>query len=163
MTKPKCGNTSAKKGKIGPNDTVIDVRRMRTGTSAIATVKVRCRPGTFEWRYGRFGNAQYHAGSEFARSWEKAGIAPSGSSIIGDGGGSGWKGMPDGRMVALDKVRKISAEIGGPMMRRLVAYCVEGQTPKEIAMTYRQQVSDRQVSDTLDIDLIELARAMNYA
>jgi len=148
----------------GPDGTVLQARRRKTGTQATAIVRVRCRPGTFEWRYSRFENAQYHAGAQFAQMWERAGIASCGGSLRdGGGGGEGWKGMPDARVVAMDRVRAISQDIGGPMTRRLVAYLVEGRTPKEIAATYPGQVTDRQVSDTLDLDLIELARSMGFA
>jgi len=150
--------------KSGPDGTVVQTRRLNTGTQAIATIKVRCAPGTFEWRYGRHGNSLYHAGSQFARIWERAGIASCGSSAISDGAyGGGAGGIPDGRIRALDQANKISREIGGPMTRRLVAFCVEGRTPREIAASYNDQVSHRQVSETLDLDLLELARAMGFA
>lgn len=151
------------KPKGGPDGTVVENRRIKTDTQAIATMKVRCRPGTFEWRYGRFGNVQYHAGSTFARLWERAGVASSGGNRMSGVYGSGVQGQPDAQVQALDLVRKISQDIGGPMTRRLVAYCVEGRTPKEIAAACRQQVTDRQVSETLDLDLLELAKTMRYA
>lgn len=147
--------------KLGPDGTVVQNRRIRTRTQAIATLKVRCRPGTFEWRYGSKGSPEYHAGAAFARLWEQAGIANAGSSAIGAGGVGDWKGMPDGRVAALDEVRNISIAVGGPSMRRLVAYCVEGRTPVEIAASY--DVSARAMSETLDINLIDLARIMGYA
>ncbi len=163
VTKPK----KVKGGeKPGPDGTVYQARRITTGTQAIATHKVRCRPGTFEWRYGRFGNPQYHAGADFAHLWERAGVASaSGIKFEASGGGGGFGGLPDARTLAMDRIRGITQEIGGPMARRLVSYCVEGRTPKEIAASYRPQlqVSDRQISDTLDLDLHELAKAMNYA
>ncbi|WP_061930168.1 hypothetical protein [Aureimonas sp. AU22] len=164
MAKPSKPKKNPNGEKPGPDGTVYQPRRVRTGTQAIMTTKVRCRPGTFEWRYGRLGNALYHAGSSFARLWEKAGIASAGSSAIGVGGGEGaWRGMPDGRVVALDEVQKISAELGGPIMRRLVSYCVEGRTPREIAATYRQQADERQMGFVLQQDLTDLARAMKFA
>ncbi|MEH6721035.1 MAG: hypothetical protein V7704_19320 [Aurantimonas endophytica] len=165
-TPAKTAKTKKSKGraKTGPDGTIVEARRIRTGTEAVATFRVRCRPGTFEWRYGRFGNAQYHAGADFARTWERAGIALAGGlHLEQSSGGSGHGGLSDRRMLALDRIRGIAAEIGGPMTRRLVSYCVDGCTPKEIAATYRHQVTDRQVSDTLDLDLHELAKAMNYA
>jgi hypothetical protein len=158
-TKKRPGST-----KQGPDGTVVQTRRVRTGTQAVSTMKVRCRPGTFEWRYGRFGNAQYHAGADFARTWERAGVALAGGlHLEPSNGGSSSGGLPDHRTMALDRIKTIAAELGGPMTRRLVSYCVDGRTPKEIAATYRHQVTDRQVSDTLDLDLHELAKAMNYA
>jgi hypothetical protein len=152
--------------KPGPDGTIIQTRRIKTGTEAVATLKVRCRTGTFEWRYGSKGNAQHHAGTTFSKLWERAGIAHCGGGIpdLASSGSSGSAaGMSDSRVTALDRIREISREIGGPMTRRIVAYVVEGRTPKEIAATYYQQVTDRQVSDTLDLDLIELARSMGFA
>ncbi|WP_427024728.1 hypothetical protein ACP4J4_01815 [Aureimonas ureilytica] len=149
--------------KPGPDGTVHQPRSKREGDGSKQAFVVRCRPGTFEWRYGRHDNAQYQAGTKFARLWERAGIASCGGALHEASGGTDWKGLPDGRVVALDQVRQIGQEIGGPMTRRLVAYLVEGRTPKEIAATYKGQVTDRQVSDTLDLDLIELARAMGFA
>lgn len=151
--------------KAGPDGTVVQSRRLKTGTEAIATIKVRCRPGTFEWRYGKSANAQYHAGVQLALLWERAGIASAGNfSWQNTGGGKRPDGgIPDARVQAMDRVRAIGAEIGGPMQRRLVAYCVEGRTPKEIAASFPDQVTDRQVSDVLDLDLHELARTMGFA
>ena len=94
--------------------------------------------------------------------WERAGIGSSGQSAIGEGGGEGsWKGLPDGRVMAVDRIRNIGDEIGGPMMRRLVAYCVEGRTPKEIAGGITND--ERCMSHVLEVDLVELARTMGYA
>lgn len=109
---------------------------------------------------------QYHAGAAFARMWERAGIANVGGGIpqlAGRTDGRPLGGIQDARVAALDKIRAVSSAIGGPMVRRLVAYCVEGRTLKEIAAGYNGQVSDRQISDTLDVDLLELARAMKFA
>ncbi len=165
MPKPKKAKKKPGAEQLGPGGLVVQARRVRTGTTAISTLKVRCRPGSFEWRYGRFGNAQYHAGAAFARLWERSGIASAGGGLPSLGGSSSGKpgSLADARVAALDEVRRISDTIGGPIQRRLVAYCVEGRTPKEIAATYHHQVTDRQVSETLDLDLIELARAMGFA
>lgn len=137
---------------------------MKGDTGAIATHRVRCRPGSFEWRYARSGgDHQLHAGSDFARTWERAGISIT-SPLTGDVklGGGGWKGLPDGRAAALDQVLRWTRAIGGPITRRLVAYCVEGKTPREMATSYNGQVTPRQLADTLDLDLIDLAEAMGY-
>lgn len=164
MAKPTKAFKKRRDERPGPDGTVEQTRVLRTGTMATATLRVRCKPGTFDWRYGKAGSSQYHAGAEFARIWERAGIASCGPTGLGGGtSGDSFRGLPDGRIRALDRVNKISRDIGGPMTRRLVAYCVEGRTPKEIAASYNGQVTDRQLSDTLDLDLIELARTMGYA
>ncbi|KTR05015.1 hypothetical protein NS365_13385 [Aureimonas ureilytica] len=123
---------------------------------------VRCRTGSFEWRYARQGSPQYHAGSAFARDWERSGITlPSalmgGASI---GGGGGWKGLPDERVMALDRVLTTTKALGGPITRRLVAYCVEGLTPKEIARTYGDVITPNAMANILDCDLLELVRVV---
>ena len=149
--------------KRGPDGTVYQSRKIDEGSDGVRAFVVRCRPGTFEWRYGRRDNAQYQAGATFAQLWERAGIASCGQANLNGSFGGGEGGLPDGRMRALDRVQSISRDIGGPIMRRMVSYCVEGRTPKEMAATYNGQVSDRQMSDTLDLDLLELAKVMGYA
>lgn len=166
MPKTKADRTRIAPSRPGEDGSKIEARRVRTGTTAVSTLKVRGRPGTFEWRYGRHGNAQYHAGAAFARMWERAGIANVGAGIprlAGRTDGRPLGGIQDARVAALDKISDVISAIDGPMVRRLVAYCVEGRTPKEIAAGYNGQVSDIQMSDTLDVDLFELARAMKFA
>lgn len=141
--------------------TKLELREVRTDVEAVSTIRVRCRPGSFEWRYSRSSSNQFHAGCEFARAWERAGITLA-SPLLGDVkiGGGGWKGLPDARVKALDEVLRITREIGGPVTRRLVLYTVEGMTPKEIAKSYN--VAERKMADVLDIDLIDLAKVMRY-
>ncbi len=63
---------------------------------------------------------------------------------------------------ATDPVLRWTRVIGGPIIRRLVAYCVEGKTPREMATSYNAQVAPDHLADTLDLDLIDLAEAMGY-
>lgn len=144
--------------------TRIELRPIRAETEELVKVSVRCRPGSFEWRYCRSSERhQLLAGSEFARAWERAGISIT-SPLTGDVklGGGAWKGMPDGRAAALDQILRITRAIGGPITRRLVSYCVEGKTPREMASGYNGRVSPRQLADALDMDLIDLAEVMGY-
>lgn len=149
--------------KGSADGTVIQTRRLRNwSTSTIHVAKARVRSGGFEWRYGRSQCAKYHAGSEFARIWEKAGIASAcAATLDGTAGGGGWSGVPESRMLALDRIMKINQALGHGAIQRLVAYVVEGKTPKEIVTAYPGS-SDRGMANALDIDLHDLARIMNY-
>jgi len=115
---------------------------------------LRCQPGTFEWRYGRKGAeaALYHAGIRFADLWERAGTA-SASSINYDsaGGGGQWKGLPDGRLVAMDLINQMRLDVGRWGMARLVDYCVMG-TPSSV-MADKYGKDERAMSHVLYEDL----------
>jgi len=64
---------------------------------------VRCRTGTFEWRYGRNQTALFHAGNQFAILWERAGIAVASSADFLRGTASDYPtGISDGRVAAID-------------------------------------------------------------
>ncbi|ORE87720.1 hypothetical protein [Aurantimonas sp. 22II-16-19i] len=149
--------------KGGMDGAVLHVRRLHTGTQQVLTHSVRCRPGTFEWRYGREGNeGLYHAGCDFARVWERAGIASAGSSSLVEGGGGNgqWKGLPDGRCVAMDEVREVVREIGKLTAARMVSYCVEGFKTSEIAGRFG--ISEKEMAAVLHMDLRTLAIHYRY-
>lgn len=151
----------------GSDGTVVAFIEARGDTEAKRTVAHRSRPGTFEWKYARLTESSkqgslYHAGSDFARLWERAGIASFGSFLaaVGRSGGHGTPGMSDARCVALDKVGRVNDRIGAPIMRRLVAYCVEGKTSREIGDGYG--IDERRMTHVLAVDLAELARELHY-
>ncbi|MHA6645658.1 hypothetical protein [Mesorhizobium sp. A623] len=57
-------------GKEGARLSKVSVK---ISTDRTARRTIRCRPGTFEWRYGRNKqNALFHAGNQFATLWERA-------------------------------------------------------------------------------------------
>lgn len=118
------------------------------------TRPLRCRPGTFEWRYGRktADSALYHAGIKFADLWERAGTA-SATAIDYDnaGGGGQWKGLPDGRLVAMDGIRAARMDIGKWGTARLVDYCVMGTAAADIATKYSRD--ERAMANVLHEDL----------
>lgn len=149
--------------KIGGDGTVVQTRSLRNwSTLAVHTVKARVRSGGFEWRYGARQTARYHAGSEYARLWERAGIASAcAAPLDGTGGGAGWEGLPDARMAAMDRVRAINSKMGSSAIQRLAAYVVDGKTPKEIASSY-PDINDRQMASVLDMDLLNLSEVMGY-
>src|SRR5690606_12006404 len=131
-----------------------------------ARQSVRARPGTFEWRYAREANkktgdgALYYAGSDFARIWERAGLAAPGSVDWSSAGQSQWKGLPDGRAVAIDEVGKAERKIGQMNAAVLRAYCVRGETTSQIARAF--EVSEREMASFLKAALIAAALHFRY-
>lgn len=124
---------------------------------------VRAMPGTFEWRYGRQSGdmALYHAGSHYAVLWERAGTAAAKSpDLESTGGGGGWKGMPDGRLAAMDDLNHAMRELGKRVSARLTDYCVHGMTTKAIARKY--QVSERDMAPVLHQDLRDCAYQFKF-
>lgn len=124
---------------------------------------VRARPGTFEWRYNRDDSnltPLYHAGADFAVLMERAGAADARSPDLRMTGGAGWRGLPDGRVAALDRLKDIMREVGSLSSARLTGYCVRGQSVSEIAAAYRVPVRD--MAAVLHQDLRALALHLNY-
>ena len=99
---------------------------------------LRCRPGSFEWRYGRANAdaALYHAGIKFAELWEFAGTASASSPDLAAIGGGMWRGIQTGRLEAMDKIKSARMDIGKWGTSRLVDYCVMGSTASEMAKKY---------------------------
>ncbi len=99
---------------------------------------LRCRPGTFEWRYGRktADAALYHAGIKFAELWEFAGTASASSPDLEAIGGGMWRGIQTGRLEAMDKIDASRKDIGKWGTARLVDYCVMGSSASEMATKY---------------------------
>lgn len=148
--------------KAGADGARIAVVPVKTKTQAVSTQYVRARPGSFEWIYGRAGSELYHAGSDFARQYERAGIANTGSVLSPDAaGGPGWRGLPDGRCVAVDWVTRVTKSIGSRSGGRLVAFCVEGKTTPEMATAYG--FTQREMGAILKADLKALAEVIGYA
>lgn len=137
-------------GKDGAQITTVKIRI--SGDRSEKQI-VRCRPGTFEWRYGRKKqDALFHAGSHFAQLWERAGIAVSSSADFLRGTMSGYStGVPDGRVIATRKVSDAVKEIGRFSASRLLDYCVLGLTASEIARKHGQV--DRDMAAVLHQDL----------
>lgn len=137
-------------GKDGARETKVDIRI--SGKRSEKQV-VRCRPGTFEWRYGRKKqDAMFHAGSHFAQLWERAGIAVSSSADFLRGTMSGHStGATDGRVLAVRKVSAAVGEIGRYSASRLIDYCVIGLTTAEIARKHGEV--DRDMAAVLHQDL----------
>lgn len=114
---------------------------------------LRCRPGTFEWRYGRT-NADaslYHAGIRFAELWEFAGTSAASSPDLGAIGGGMWRGIQTTRLDAMDKIDAARKDVGKWGTARLVDYCVMGSTASEMAQKY--STDDRSMAIVLNEDL----------
>jgi hypothetical protein len=113
---------------------------------------IRCKPGTFEWRYGRNKqDALFHAGNHFARLWEQAGTAAAASPSLEEASGAAWRGLPDGRVAAIDVLNAASFELGRLPTSRLVDYCVNGLTTADIARKHGQK--ERDMAPVLHQDL----------
>lgn len=120
----------------GGKDGMVQTRaRVRVSIARSAMQTIRCKPGTFEWRYGR--NKQdvfFHAGSQLAILWERAGATVASSADFLRGIKSGYQtGITDGRVAAIDKLLGAHDSIGKYSFDRLVDYCVRGHTVSEIA------------------------------
>jgi len=148
-------------GYDGTIESEADVRISPTRTDKRS---MRCRTGSFEWRYARGKEkgltALYHAGIEYASLWERAGAASASSpDLLAEGGGS-WKGLPDGRVMALDKLKPLLIKLGHLSTHRLTAYCVEGQTVTEIADRF--EAAPRDMAAVLHHDLKACAVHLHY-
>lgn len=154
-------------GYDGAEEFVTQVRV--TATRAEARI-LRCRPGTFEWRYARAKDrgkeekgqaALYHAGVHYAGLWERAGTAAASSPDFGvSGGGAGWRGLPDGRCMAMDELKHAFAALGMAPTSRLTAYCVHGESVTEIADRFG--VPSRDMAAVLHLDLYACAMHFHY-
>lgn len=133
--------------------------RISSGRTASHTM--RCRTGTFEWRYGRKQGALFHAGNHFAILWERAGIAVTSSADFLRGTASGYPtGISDGRVAAIDALRGLVEKLGHYSFERLMMYCVDGRTATEIAKV--EQCEGREIGMVLNNDLRQCAIHFKY-
>lgn len=135
---------------------------VRLSLTRVESRTIRCRPGTFEWRYGRktADGALYHAGCHYAVLYERAGTAAASSPGMETNGRGAWKGLPDGRVAAIDALKPINDTLGSDQRLRLVAYCVEGLSVSEIALWAGDPVRD--TAAVIHSDIKALAKALNY-
>jgi hypothetical protein len=74
-TRAKAERKAAKIGHEGAVTSKVRVRDLQGQRARTLTQTIRCRPGTFEWRYGRNKqDALFHAGNHLAILWERAGM-----------------------------------------------------------------------------------------
>jgi hypothetical protein len=136
---------------------------VRVTMTRVDTRTIRCRPGTFEWRYGRktADGTLYHAGCQYAVLYERAGTAAASSpDMESQGGGGAWKGLPDGRVAALDALKPINAKLDDRRRLRITAYCVEGLSVSDIAQWHG--VPARDMAALIHEDMTALAKALHY-
>jgi hypothetical protein len=123
---------------------------------------VRCKPGSFSWRYGRNKqSALYHAGNQFACLWEKAGIALASSVDFMRGTRSGHQtGIPESRLHAIQHLTDVVRELGRFSTERLIDYCVLGYTSTEMASRF--QLTEREIAAALHQDLRSCAEVFRF-
>lgn len=122
----------------------------------------RCRPGTFEWRYGRNRqDALFHAGSHLAILWERAGMTVASSADFLRGTKSGFaQGLQAGRVSAIDRLQGFRDELGAVASAQLLDYCVSGQTAAEIA--HKNGMKEREMATVLHHHLRVCARYFDF-
>lgn len=161
MTKPR----RQPEPQPGYDGAVMSTVRVRVTATRSEPRALRCRPGTFEWRYNRDDttlNPLYLAGVQFADLWERAGTADARAIDYSQagGGGTGWRGVPDGRTMAMDTLRGVFREVGKLPCTRLQAYCVDGLTAAETAARY--DINDRTMAALLHEDLRAVAMHFRF-
>jgi hypothetical protein len=123
---------------------------------------IRCRPGSFEWRYAKRQSALFHAGNQFARLWETAGVTIASSANYLRGVKSGYHtGIPEGRLQAIQTLNGVVSELGRFSTERLIDYCVLGHTTAEIAR--RHEAVERDMAAVIDHDLRCCADVLRYS
>ncbi|WP_430232185.1 hypothetical protein [Nitrosomonas communis] len=122
----------------------------------------RCKPGSFEWRYGR--NKQdvlFHAGSHLSRLWETAGMTVASSVDFLRGTRSGFvAGMAEGRIAAIDKLEGFRKTLGLVSSAQLIDYCVIGFTASEIA--HKNGMKERDMATILHHHLRVCAKHFDF-
>jgi hypothetical protein len=140
------------------------VSRVKLRISAMREERavMRCRPGTFEWQYGRDKQDMlFHAGSHLAILWERAGIAVASSADFLRGTASGYAiGISGARLAAIEKLKAFVVEVGRKVSERLIAYCVSGRTSTEIARM--EGVAERDMPAVLRQDLRACAEHFKF-
>jgi hypothetical protein len=140
---------------------------VRVTASRTETRSIRAMPGTFEWRYARakpsgkdVNAALYHAGSHYARLWERAGTADVGSPNFDSAGGGVRLGLADRRCESMDELKLAFQALGMWVTSRLTDYCVKGMTTAQIAR--RHGSSERDMASVLQQDLRDCARHFKF-
>jgi hypothetical protein len=146
----------------GYDGAITIVANVRVTSTRSDQRSLRCRPGTFEWRYGRAtaDSSLYHAGIKFADLWERAGTASASSPDFAASGGGQWKGIPDGRVIAMSEIDAARRDIGKWGTARLVDYCVMGSPSSDIARKYN--TDERAMAAVLFEDLRACAVHFGY-
>lgn len=145
----------------GFGGTEVRTETVRISRSRTERRTTRAMPGTFEWRYGRdSSDPRYLAGSHFARIWERASHLGASAIDYGSVSGGDWKGLPDGKAVAIQDIHGLMKELGKLCSARLTNYCVLGHTSADIGSSFG--IAERDVPAVLNEDLRAVAMALRY-
>lgn len=158
----KAERKAAKIGNEGAKAYRIKVRDLQGQHARTLTQTIRCRPGTFEWRYGRNKqDALFYAGSYLAQLWERAGMTVASSVDFLRGTRSGYiTGIAEGRVAAIDKLEGFRDELGASPSSQLIDYCVSGLTAAEIAM--KTGIKERDMATVLHHHLRICAKHFDF-
>ena len=153
---------AAKIGHDGMLISTVRVRDLQGQRARTLTQAIRCKPGTFEWRYGRNEqDALFHAGNHLAILWERAGMTIASSANFLRGISSGYAtGLADTRAQAIDKLDGFRGAMGQKPAERLIDYCVLGMTTAEIAR--KDGAKERDMAPVLHQHLRDCARYFHF-
>ena len=149
-------------GRRGGDGTRVEKVSIKVSDNRKRQQSMRCRPGTFEWRYGRDKqDGLFHAGSHLAILWERSGMTIASSADFLRGTSSGYAtGLSEGRVNAIDKLKGFREALGVANSANLIAYCVEGRTASDIA--HGNGVEDREMATVLHHSLKQCAKHFGF-
>jgi hypothetical protein len=158
----KAERKAAQIGHDGAKTLKVRVRDLQGQRARTLTLTIRCKPGSFEWRYGRNKqDALFHAGNHLAILWERAGMTIASSANFLRGTTSGYAtGLADGRAQAIDKLDGFRDAMGQKPAERLIDYCVLGLTTAEIAR--KDGAKERDMAPVLHQHLRDCARHFKF-
>lgn len=153
---------AAQIGHDGAKTSKVRVRDLQGQRARTLTLTIRCKPGSFEWRYGRDKqDALFHAGNHLAILWERAGMTVASSANFLRGIASGYStGLAESRAQAIDKLDGFRDAMGQKPAERLIDYCVLGLTTAEIAR--KDGAKERDMAPVLHQHLRDCARHFHF-
>jgi hypothetical protein len=153
---------AAQIGHDGAKTSQVRVRDLQGQRARTLTLTIRCKPGSFEWRYGRDKqDALFHAGNHLAILWERAGMTIASSANFLRGITSGYAtDLSEGRAQAIDKLDGFRDAMGQKPAERLIDYCVLGMTTAEIAR--KDGAKERDMAPVLHQHLRDCARHFHF-
>ncbi|MGN6447106.1 MAG: hypothetical protein ACTHLK_00595 [Brucella intermedia] len=153
---------AAQIGHDGAKTSKVRVRDPQGQRARTLILTIRCKPGSFEWRYGRDKqDALFHAGNHLAILWERAGMTVASSANFLRGIASGYStGLAEGRAQAIDKLDGFRDTMGQKPAERLIDYCVLGLTTAEIAR--KDGAKERDMAPVLHQHLRDCARHFHF-
>ncbi len=145
----------------GKEGAKLSVVKLRLSANRDERVVMRAKPGTFEWLYGRDKqDALWHAGNHLAQLFERGGYAIASSADFLRGTKSGPSGITGARLSAVQELEGFVREVGRKPSNRLMAYCGEGLTARQIAS--KEGIGEREAAVILRSDLMACAEHFNF-